>query len=159
MSTGPEHRLDHVGIVVPSLDDAIEFFAEHLGARVEFLMDPFEDPTGAAPARLGAAHGRSFALGMLRLGNARLELLQWWPPHDAPASPADGVGGVHVAVEVADVPAALARLRAVPGVRVLGEPATFRGGQTPNLVNAFVTTPWGLLVELLTWLGPDETDV
>lgn len=144
-------RLDHVGLVVPSLDEAINFFQECFGAVLEFRMDPFEDPTGEAPGRLGASHGRAFALAMLRIGGGRLELLQWWPESDHPTSPADGIGGVHVAIEVPDVPASVERLRVVPGVRVLGEPLTFTGGQTPDLANAFVATPWGALIELLRW--------
>lgn len=149
-------NLDHVGIVVRSLDEAIEFFTRHLAASVVFRMDPFEDPTGAAPVRLGAARGRTFALAMLSIGSGRLELLQWWPEGDSTPSPADGAGGVHVAIEVDDVHAALDSLRTVPGVSVLGEPATFTGGQTPDLTNAFVTTPWGALIELLSWIGDEE---
>jgi catechol 2,3-dioxygenase-like lactoylglutathione lyase family enzyme len=145
-------RLDHVGIVVPDLDEAIGFFASCFGAEVEFRMDPFEDPTGLAPARLGATHGRAFALAMLRLGTARLELVQWWPGRFQPVSPPDGVGGVHVAIEVPDVADALLALRRVPGVRVLGESVSFTGGQTPDLTNAFICTPWGALVELLSWI-------
>jgi hypothetical protein len=36
---------------------------------------------------------------------------------------------------------------------VMGEPVHFPQGQSPGLVNAFVKAPWGLLIELVHWVG------
>ncbi len=145
-------ELDHVGLNVPDLDQAVEFFTRRLGADVVFRVERFADPDGGALTRLGAPATASLELAMLTLGAGRLELLHWedGPPTIAPPGAADA-GGSHVAVEVADVAAGLADLRAVPGVRVLGEPVTFPAGPTPGLTNAFVTTPWGALLELVSW--------
>lgn len=144
-------ELDHVGIVVPSLDQAIEFFTAALGFQLAFRTDPFDDPAGTSAARLGATSGRRFALAMLALGRGRLELIQWWPAPEANSPPADAVGAVHVAIQVGDVAAAVGHLSVIPGVDVIGEAVTFDPGQTPGLTNAFVTTPWGALVEILSW--------
>lgn len=143
--------LDHVGIVVPSLDEAIDFFTTALGFELLFRMDPVDDPTGASAARLGARTGRRFALAMLTLRGGRLELLQWWPVPDANSPDADAVGAVHIAIEVDDVAAAVRRLGVLSGVEVLSDAVTFEPGQTPGLTNAFVTTPWGCLLEILSW--------
>jgi catechol 2,3-dioxygenase-like lactoylglutathione lyase family enzyme len=144
--------LDHVGLNVPDLDQAVEFFTRRLGADVVFRLERFADPDGGSLTRLGAPATASLELAMLALGAGRLELLHWedGSPTTAPPGAAD-TGGSHVAVEVADVGSALADLRAVPGVRVLGEPVTFTAGPTPGLTNAFATTPWGALLELVSW--------
>lgn len=149
--TIPGAGLDHTGLVVPDLAQAVAFFTEVLGARLVFEMDRFDDPTGAAPRRLGAERGTGFALAMLSWGEQQLELLQWFPagPADEPAP--ESVGAAHVAIAVPEVSAALEVLRSVPEVRVLGEPVTFAEGPTPGLTNAFVRAPWGCLIELMQW--------
>lgn len=151
-SPAPSAELHHVGLVVPDLAAAVAFFVDHLGAEVEFEMDRFIDESGAAVGRIGAGVGASFALVMIRLGGARIELLQWWPAAAArePNEP-NVVGAAHVGVVVADVAAALDRLSAVAGVTIRSAPLTFTEGPTPGLTNAFLVTPWGLLVELMSW--------
>lgn len=143
--------LDHAGLVVPDLAAAVAFFTEVFGARVVFEMDRFDDSTGAGPLRLGARRGTGFALAMLAWGEQHLELLQWWPAGDEAAPEPESVGAAHVAITVPDAAAALDVLRQVPGVSVLGEPVTFAEGPTPGLTNAFVSAPWGCLIELMQW--------
>lgn len=152
--------LDHAGVVVADLDAAVDFFIRWFGARVMFRLDRVADPSGEAPARLGAPRDASFALAMLALGTGRLELLQWWrsgPP--PPAALPHAVGAAHVAVRVTDVPATLARLRTATGVEVLSEPVTFDAGPTPGLTNAFLHTDWGVLIELVHWGSSDPDEV
>ena len=149
-------RFDHVGLTVPDLDVAVDFFVCCFAARVLFNMDRPEVPCAMGAERLGVAPEAEFALAMLELGSARIELLQWWPLRGDISPPDnDQPGGSHVAIEVDDVAAALQALRVVEGVQVLGEPATFAPGATPGLTNAFVRTPWGALIELVTWHWPD----
>ncbi|MFV0252732.1 MAG: VOC family protein [Beutenbergiaceae bacterium] len=155
----PEFGFDHLGLTVPDLEVAVEFFTRHLGAEVEFTMDRFVDSSGDAPARLGAPRDASFALAMLRIGTTRVELLQWWRGPDveqpdgadrvAPGPHAPGCS--HLALSVQDAGAAYRELVALPGVRACGGPVTFGEGPTPGLTNAFVQTPWGLLIELMSW--------
>lgn len=149
----PDRRgLDHVGMSVPDLDAAVAFFTEHFAARELFRLPRVE---GGAE-RLGAPPQAAFALAMLDVGGAGIELIQWWSPGAGGAPPrADLPGGTHLGIEVDDVPAALAALAAVPGVGVVGTPVTFGEGPTPGMSNAFITTPWGGLIELLSW-GPES---
>lgn len=142
--------IDHVGLSVPDLDDAARFFVDSLGAREVFRLPPVTEP-GAA-GRLGVVGRTSFELLMLDLGGTHLELLRWRPEAElAGPPPAHARGAAHVALRVDDLPATLRRLRAVDGVSVVGEPVRFTEGPTPGLLNAFVTTPWGALLELLEW--------
>lgn len=156
--TNPRPSLDHVGLTVPDLDAAVAFFERHFGAEVVFHLPRFVDPTGAAVARLGAARGASFSLTMLELVGGYVELLEWEPqltpseqPDSAVAFPPNLTNGVHLALEVKDIGGILDELRQAPGVTVLSDPLTFREGPTPGLTNAFITTPWGLLIELMAW--------
>ncbi|MGB3698733.1 MAG: VOC family protein [Gordonia sp. (in: high G+C Gram-positive bacteria)] len=154
-------RVDHCGLVVSDLDDAVDFFRTHLGAQVSFGMERFVDPTGAAPRRLGAATG-SFALTMLTLGDARVELLQWWDGDGRPitdtgtARRPDRVGAAHLGIVVPDVSAALEPLRSVEAATILSEPVTFDSAATPGLTNAFVWTRFGVLLELMAWPATDD---
>jgi catechol 2,3-dioxygenase-like lactoylglutathione lyase family enzyme len=145
-------RLDHVGLTVPNLDEAVAFFAEAFGASVVFRLPRPEPGSDTQAGRLGADASAHFALTMLDLGGGRVELLQWWSPRPQGDEPAPDVrGGSHVAVEVSDVGATLERLRAHPGVRIIGEPVRFPPADTPGLTNAFALTPWGSLLEILSW--------
>ncbi|TDB86310.1 hypothetical protein E1264_18230 [Actinomadura sp. KC216] len=140
--------LDHVGMSVPDLDAAVAFFTAHFAAREVFRLPRVDGGAG----RLGAPDDAAFALAMLDIGGARVELIQWWSQDASGAPPrADLPGGTHLGIEVDDLPAALAALAAVPGVGVVGRPVTFEEGPTPGMSNAFVTTPWGGLIELLAW--------
>jgi catechol 2,3-dioxygenase-like lactoylglutathione lyase family enzyme len=157
------HALDHVGLAVPDLDQAVNFFTANFGALCLFSLgrpdrgEGVPGEAGRGAERLGAAPGAEFALAMLQVGRARLELLQWWTGRPAGRPPeADEPGGAHVAIEVADVQAELDRLRQAPGVEVLGEPVTFAAGGTPGVTNAFLRAPWGLLVELVHWAGNQD---
>jgi catechol 2,3-dioxygenase-like lactoylglutathione lyase family enzyme len=148
-------RLGHVGLTVPDLDEAVGFFAEVFGASVVFRLPRPEPGSDAKAGRLGADPSAHFALAMLDLGGGRVELLQWWSPRPEGDEPApDARGGSHVALEVSDVDATLGRLRGHPGVRVIGEPVRFPPGATPGLTNAFALTPWGSLLEILSWEAP-----
>lgn len=145
---------DHVGITVPDLESAVGFFTEHLGAEVVFELPRFEDASGEAPQRLGASARESFAVTMLRIGDAAIELVQWWPDVGA-AVPPSTANAAHLALTVADVDAEWRRLGAVAGAEALGAPVRFESGPTPGLTNAFVRTPWGLLIELMSWPDGD----
>lgn len=150
------NRFDHVALSVPDLNEATEFFVNCFGARVLFKMERPDNDVAMGAERLGVSPEGQFALAMVELGGSRVELLQWWPTHgETSAISADQVGASHVAVEVEDVAALLDSLRAVAGVRVLGEPMTFAGGATPGLTNAFLRSPWGALIELVSWNWPD----
>jgi catechol 2,3-dioxygenase-like lactoylglutathione lyase family enzyme len=144
--------LDHVGLNVPDLDQAVTFFTEAFGATTVFRLGRTSDPEGGSMERLGAPREAAFELAMLELGSGRLELLRWWSVDQADREPrSSDVGACHVSVLVSDVTAAVEGLRTREGVRVLGEPVTFDAGATPGLTNAFVTTPWGALIELVNW--------
>jgi methylmalonyl-CoA/ethylmalonyl-CoA epimerase len=139
--------LDHVGIAVANLSDALSFYRDALGLEIEA---PEEVPSQRVRAHfipLGrddrAAHGPS------------LELLEA-TAEDSPIAKyltRRGPGLHHVTLRVDDIRAALAQLKA-RGVRLIDE--TPRAGAHGSLV-AFVhpSSAHGVLVELKQHGSPE----
>ena len=133
--------VDHVGFNVPDLDAAVAFFTDVFG---------FELLERSAPRRAtiqrGADRHATIRLAMLRYGDALIELLEFRQPDRPWAIPAmRDPGGYHLAFTVTDLDAAIAYLRAQPGVAV-AEVDELPGGRR----RAFFTTPWGLPMQLIT---------
>jgi methylmalonyl-CoA epimerase len=125
--------LDHVGIAVSNIREALAFYRDALGLEIE------------APEDVPSQHVRAY---FIQTGEAALELLE----ATADASPISkyvqkrGPGLHHVTLRVDDIAAALAQLKA-RGVRLIDE--TPRPGASGSLV-AFVhpSSAHGVLVEL-----------
>jgi methylmalonyl-CoA/ethylmalonyl-CoA epimerase len=126
-------RLDHIGIAVANLDDALAFYRDALG----FEIDPAEE----VPSQRVRAH-------FIPLGDSALELLEA-TSEDSPIATylsKRGPGLHHVTLEVEDITAALRELGA-RGVRLIDERP--RPGAHGSLV-AFIhpASAHGVLVEL-----------
>ena len=145
-------NVDHVGLTVPDLDQALKFFVDVLGADVLWTDGPTSDPTGDSMTRkLGVDPHASMRLAMLRCGpNLNVELLEYHAPGQNTRMPANSdVDSPHLAFYVDDVDRAGAYLQA-HGCRLLGGPNTTpannpRSGQMMR----YATTPWGFTVELV----------
>ena len=125
--------LDHIGIAVDDLDEALAFYSDALGLEV--------DATEDVPSQGVRAH-------FVRVGSAALELLEA-TSEESPIRrfvSRRGAGIHHITLRVDDIAAALARLKA-HGIRLVDE--TPREGAEGALV-AFVhpASAHGVLVEL-----------
>jgi methylmalonyl-CoA/ethylmalonyl-CoA epimerase len=131
-------RIDHVGVAVPDLDAALEFYADAFGLRV--VHQETNSEQGVREAML--------AVGPDDAG-PRLQLLAPATPDSAIAKFLDrsGPGLQQLAYTVADVEATSAALRA-RGLRLLYD--TARRGTAGSLIN-FVhpKDAGGVLVELV----------
>ncbi len=133
--------VDHVGFNVPDLDAAVAFFTDVFGFELLERSAPRSAVSGSGPA--GHATVR---LAMLRYGDALVELLEFRLPGRPWTIPVmRDPGGYHLAFTVTDLDAAIAHLRAQPGVDV-AEPDQLPGGRR----RAFFTTPWGMPMQLIT---------
>jgi methylmalonyl-CoA epimerase len=127
-------RIDHIGIAVKSLEERLGLYRDVLGLAGIHVEDvPTED------ARVG----------FVPIGDSEIELLEPTTPDGVLARFIDkrGEGVHHVAVQVDDCAASLARLRAA-GVRTIDE--TPRPGSRGTRV-AFVhpSATGGVLLELV----------
>ena len=141
-------RMDNVGIVVESLDEAISFFAE-LGLKLE----------GRAMVE-GEWAGRVTGLGSQRVeiammvtpdGHSRLELSRFLTPPviaDHRNAPVNAFGYLRVMFAVDDIDETLARLRK-RGAQIVGEVVQYE--DTYRL--CYIRGPEGLLIGLAQELG------
>lgn len=126
-------RIDHLGIAVRSIEEALAFYRDQLGLAVT-LRETVE--------------AEKVHVAMLPVGESRIELLE--------AASADSViarfiekrgpGLHHVAVTVADLAAAVARLKSA-GARLLNEPRPGAGGHLYTFVHP--SSAGGVLLELI----------
>jgi methylmalonyl-CoA/ethylmalonyl-CoA epimerase len=125
--------LDHIGIAVANLDEALRFYRDALGLEV--------DTPEAVPSQHVRAH-------FIPAGESALELLEATDPESPIARyvARRGPGLHHITLRVDDIVAALARLKD-RGVRLIDE--TPRPGAHGSLV-AFIhpSSAHGVLVEL-----------
>jgi len=141
-------RMDNVGIVVESLDDAISFFSE-LGLNLE----------GRAMVE-GEWAGRVTGLGNQQVeiammvtpdGHSRLELSRFLSPlviADHRNAPVNALGYLRVMFAVDDIDELLARLRK-RGAQLVGEVVQYED----SYKLCYIRGPEGLLIGLAEQLG------
>jgi len=145
--------LDHVGLTVPHLDQAVRFFNEAFDAELLFQHGPYRG-RGDVQERQFARHRDTEVVGiaMLRLGSMNLELLEFTAPDQRREPPrTSDLGGHHLALYVDDLEGAIVEL-AAHGARVLGKPMALPGPESgPDAWFVFCLTPWGLALELVSY--------
>jgi LAO/AO transport system kinase len=126
-------RIDHLGIAVRSLDQALKFYEGQLGLKTAMRELVAQEKVNVA---------------MLPLGDPRIELLEPSEPDSVIAKFIEkrGEGLHHVALKVPDLNAAVARLKAA-GARLLNEPRPGAGGHIYVFVHPASTG--GVLLELI----------
>jgi LAO/AO transport system kinase len=125
--------IDHLGIAVRSLDQALGFYQDQLGLNVSIRQTVAQEKVNVA---------------MLPLGESRIELLEPASQDSTIEKFLDKRGGGlhHVAIRVPDLKGAVERLRA-SGARVLNEPRSGAGGHLYVFVHPDSTG--GVLLELI----------
>ena len=141
-------RMDHVGVVVGDLEDAVAFFVE-LGLELQGET-PVE---GEWVDRIVGLEGVRAQIAMLRApdGHGRLELTRFHAPSGdggRQRAPANASGIRHVAFLVEDIDAVVARLRA-RGAELVGEVGRYEDSYRL----CYVRGPAGIIVELAEQLG------
>jgi methylmalonyl-CoA epimerase len=126
-------KIDHLGIAVRSLDQALKFYRDQLGLEVAMRETLTLEKVNVA---------------MLPVGEPRIELLEPMEADSVVGKFLDkrGEGLHHVALKVPDLSAAVERLRA-SGARLLNEPRAGAGGHLYVFVHPSSTG--GVLIELI----------
>jgi glyoxylase I family protein len=144
--------VDHIGLTVPDLDAAHDFFVRVLGCEYLYRLGPFQDPGHWMSEHLGVDDTtvmrqlRFYRLG----GQAIFEVFSYDAADQAVVPPRNSdVGGHHVALYVDDLDVAVAALRA-EGITVLGDPTASRGPSEGQRWVYFLA-PWGMQFELVSY--------
>jgi glyoxylase I family protein len=145
-------RFDHVGVTVPDLEEATQFFVDVLGCEYIYSLGPLKDDGDWMSEHLGVhpraavPENRFFRCG----GQTIFEVFQYTSPEQRTTVPKNSdVGGHHLALYVDELDRAVEYLRS-RGVAVLGEPTASKGH---NLGQRWVyfLAPWGLQLELVSY--------
>lgn len=145
-------RVDHVGITVPDLEEAHDFFVDLLGCEFMYELGPFQHGDDWMTRQLGVeADTVMRRLRFYRLrGQAIFEVFEYEARVRATVPPLNSdVGGHHVALYVEDLDAAVAHLRAA-GVEVLGDPVA-SSGPSEGQRWIYFRAPWGMQLELVSY--------
>jgi catechol 2,3-dioxygenase-like lactoylglutathione lyase family enzyme len=141
-------RMDNVGVVVESLEDAISFFGE-LGLELEG-RGTIE---GEWAGRVTGLGDQRVEVAMMRTpdGHGRLELSRFLTPPvvaDHRNAPVNALGYLRVMFTVEDIDDTLARLRA-RGAQLVGEVVRYENAYRL----CYIRGPDGLLIGLAQELG------
>lgn len=144
---------DHIGLTVPNLDQAIDFFCEILGCELVYTAPAAGDDTGTFMQDQLNVHPRSRINGVafLRGGSTNYELFEYTSPdhtHNIPKN--SDVGGHHIAFYVDDMETAVAYLKA-HGLQLLGKPVEELEGPDLGVTWQYFLSPWGLQLELISY--------
>jgi len=145
---------DHIGITVPDLQAAIDFFVDVIGCELATTFGPFRDDAGSFMADTLHVHPRAVVerIALLRCGmGSNIELFQYSAPDQRNAIPRNSdIGGHHLAFYVDDIDAAVAYLKA-RGVTVLAGPLAVTEGPAAGQTINYFLAPWGLQLELISY--------
>jgi methylmalonyl-CoA epimerase len=130
----PQLKLHHIGVAVSSIDDALALY---------------EDALGLTPTTRVAVAAEQVNVAMLPLGEPRIELLEATSP-DSPIArflTRRGPGVHHIAIEVPDLEATVARLKA-SGRRLVSDEIR-QGAEGYRYVFVHPSGASGVLLELI----------
>jgi catechol 2,3-dioxygenase-like lactoylglutathione lyase family enzyme len=140
---------DHLGITVPNLEEAIDFFTRVIGCEyIYYGGESGDDPTFMVE-RLNVHPQASNRYCFLRCGNGyNLQLFEYSSPDQVQTPPKNSdIGGHHIALYVDNIHTAVKHLRA-NGVKVFGDPMTIVEGPSAGAIWVYFLAPWGLQMEL-----------
>lgn len=152
--------MEHVGLTVPDLVQAVDFFRSVLGADVLYEHGPFRADDNWMAVNLGVdARAVIPRIVVLRIANGpTLELFEYEHASESAAGEVAArrppgqshVGGVHLAFYVDDIDAGVDSLREHQLI-VLGEPKRVAEGPSAGLAWVHFLAPWGQQLDLVSY--------
>jgi catechol 2,3-dioxygenase-like lactoylglutathione lyase family enzyme len=151
-TTGPAiaGRIPNVGLHVVDVDESLAFYRDVLGMHVVVDSGWLDDPELLALTATPGGSIRIVNLATPNAGGATITLVAVTgvARRAAPGGEFHDPGTVHLAIETADLDAALATV-ADAGVPVVAAPGEVSGGGPGHARVAFVRDPNGFFVELV----------
>ncbi len=165
--------LDHVGIVVPDVQRAVEFLIDVFDAELDWEIR--REPTPTAGERgwssIFGVHPESYMahVAMVRCGEHPLtqyvELFEWNSPDQA--KPKDGwfkfsdLGNSYISFSVKDIESVIKHIKEKvfpkwPGTRFIQDPPMNFPLRGEVCTSTFLVAPWGQWIELTCWSKSKE---
>ena len=146
--------MDHVGITVPNIGEAVAWFRTVMGCSAPLTFGPFSDPTGTFMQDLLGVHPRAVIeqITMIRCGrSANIELFQYDAPDQNRSFPKNSDwAGHHIAFYVKDIGAAVAYMQSKGVPKFLGPLPVTEGPAAGQTINYF-RAPFGTYIELISY--------
>lgn len=145
---------DHVGISVPDIAEAVEFFVDVIGAEPFYSLGPYRDDESDFNEVNFDVHPRAVLneIRLLRLNNLNIELFEWEAPDQNRQMPRlSDLGAYEFCLYVDDMDAAIAYLKQ-KGVKVLGDKLDLTDEEAgPDATYQYFHAPWGAIMELISY--------
>lgn len=146
--------LDHIGITVPNLKEAVNFFVNVMGCDAFYKLGPFSNPKENQMEESSnfQSQAETIHMQLVRCGNgSNLELFEYVSPGQNFKVPKNNdTGGHHLAFYVDDIDAAVDYLK-TNGIQVLGEPEVMTEGPSAGESWVYFLAPWGMQLELVSY--------
>ena len=146
--------IDHIGITVPDIDEACDFFDKILGGRTLYTAatNIMDDQTDWMYEQFNV-NSRSIIreLRFLELPDGSiLEIFDYYAPDQKSDPPKNSdIGGHHLAFYVEDIYEAIRFLKE-NGVHVQSEPVVYDDGPKKGTACCYFLSPWGMQLELVS---------
>ena len=154
--------IDHVGLTVPDIDEAVAWFEDVMGADAPLSFGPIGDPVGTLMHDLLGVDRAAVIdrITVLRIGHsANIELFQYEAPNQRQTHPLNSDwSGHHVAFYVTDIDAAVAYMEDKGVQKFLGPFSLTAGPAAGQTINYF-KTPFGTYIELISYPNGMAYDV
>lgn len=136
-------RINHIGLVVDDIDEALKFWRDGLGLKVAYVED---------------VPGQGAVVAFLSNGNQEVELVKPTDEHSGISRflQERGPGMHHICLEVVDLASYLERLQSMGVELINAEPVLGTGGRLIAFIHPKSTH--GVLVELYE-LTPEEPEI
>ncbi|WP_077038386.1 VOC family protein [Pelomonas sp. KK5] len=152
--------LQHIGLTVPDMRQAVSFFERFFGGVVVLSTGALDVDATFMQRKLGVPGDRRISdIQVMRCGNGtNLELFEYENEAVTPIKRNSEIGGFHLAFQVDDCFAAAAQLREA-GIEVMDGPTHIDEGPMAGLDWVYFKTPWGQFMELVSLgrLGYEDT--
>jgi catechol 2,3-dioxygenase-like lactoylglutathione lyase family enzyme len=146
--------VDHAGITVPDIQEAVDFFVDVIGAEAFYSLGPYRDDESDFNEQQFGVHPRAVVneMRLLRLGNLNIELFEWDAPDQNRTMPKiSDQGAYELCLYVDDIDQAADHLRA-HGVEILGEKLELEGPEKgKDAYFLYFRSPWGAMMELISY--------
>lgn len=145
--------IEHIGLTVPDLEEAVEFFVQVLGCEPVYDIDPFKSTGNWMETQLDVDPRAEIPkITMLKChGGPNLELFEYKAAVQSHSIPKNSDIGVHhLSFYVEDIQKGVETLKK-NGLRVLGEPVHMTEGSSAGESWIYFLSPWGLQLELVSF--------
>ena len=146
--------VDHIGLTVPDVDQAVKFFVDVLGFEEFYKLGTFSHDKGTWMKEYLNVHPRAKItnMRMIRCGaGPNIELFEYEAPNKRHQMPKNSDNGAHhYAIYVDDMDKAIKHLKKHK-VKIIGKPTLNSGNAEEGEYWCYFLAPWGQQFEVVSW--------